>query len=531
MKSTQSGRPFLLLTGATGMVGSLLLAELLRSSDSVAVLVRSGAGESAAHRVERLMQRLERRFCREFVRPVVLSGNLTDSELGLSTLQRRWLEDNCGRVVHSAANLSFRPAAQHPQNEPFRSNVSGTQNLLEVCRSAEITEWHYVSTAYVAGLRSGRVREDECRVGQEFANDYERSKCMVEESLRSCAFISSLTVYRPSIVIDSDANGVMAPDFTINGTFTVFEALSQSFGLPESGRWFPRLGFRGDERKNIVPADWVARVMRGIIRRPLLHGATYHLTSEHGTAISEIEDGFHRAVASSDVRRPRSLRPLQGSIEEIAAPYVAAFLPYFRDDPVFDRQNLEHALKTISQSPCDEINASEIADLAMLNIRRRGTPTDAGRSNVVEIRSWTCLLTDAHSCDEFGTNQSCHGHAASELAVVLSGPGGGQWVISAAADGKIRGIREGVGGKLRVCCSAKVWTELILGNSLPKDALSHGLLLIENESIGDVCELNARVSDLRVVETTEMIERWIRNIRSRVAVSRGESGVSSVSSL
>jgi thioester reductase-like protein len=137
-----------------------------------------------------------------FVRPVVLDGELCSAGLGLSEIDHAWLKANCGSVIHSAANLLFKPASEHPDNEPYRTNVDGTRNLLELASSAGINEWHYVSTAYIAGLRTGRILERESNVGQEFGNDYERSKTMSEQMLRQSQQITSLTVYRPSIVID-----------------------------------------------------------------------------------------------------------------------------------------------------------------------------------------------------------------------------------------------------------------------------------------------------------------------------------------
>ena len=148
-------RPFVLLTGGTGLVGGLVLAQLMRNEIPVALVVRGNRRQLAVERVDILMRRLEERFGRLFVRPVVLEGDMCQPGLGLSDADRRWIAANCGSVIHSAANLLFRPASEHPDNEPYRTNVEGTRYLLEVMISAQITEWHYVSTAYIAGLRVG----------------------------------------------------------------------------------------------------------------------------------------------------------------------------------------------------------------------------------------------------------------------------------------------------------------------------------------------------------------------------------------
>ena len=358
-------RPYLLLTGATGLVGGMVLAKLISAGIRVAVLVRGNRRQSAAERIELLMQRLEQRLGQPLVRPKLLNGELCQPELVLNSADREWLSDNCGSVIHSAANLLFRPASEHPDNEPYRTNVDGTRNLLNVTTAAGISEWHYVSTAYVAGLRTGQVLEQDLNVGQEFANDYERSKTLAEETLRSTGSIQSLTVYRPSIVIDLHPTSGMKSDQTINSAFAMFQALSQRFGLPERGEWFRRLGFRGDERKNIVTVDWVAQMIAVISQNPALHGRSYHLTSANGTPASELENSFRAAVELSGVRLPAAGSQSLPLIDEQAAPFVAAFKPYFRDDPLFDRENSIDAMETCGLNDLPHLSTADLRDFCL----------------------------------------------------------------------------------------------------------------------------------------------------------------------
>lgn len=99
------------------------------------------------------------------------------------------------------------------------------------------------------------------------ATTHERSKVIAEDMVRTSPAIRSLTVYRPSIVIDLHPTTSMRSDQTINSAFVMFQTLSKQFGLPERGEWFRRLGFGGEERKNIVTVDWVAAMIAEIYRR------------------------------------------------------------------------------------------------------------------------------------------------------------------------------------------------------------------------------------------------------------------------
>ncbi|MCA9051770.1 MAG: SDR family oxidoreductase, partial [Planctomycetaceae bacterium] len=230
-----------LLTGSTGVVGRLLLANLLKSQSSVAVLVRSRPGASAAERVERGLCRLEDRFQIRLPRPTVLEGDLTMPGLGLSPRDRDRAAKNCRRVLHSAASLSFAPASQHSGNEPYRTNLDGTRHLTEFCEQAGISEFHYVSTAYVCGTQTGSIAETPS-AAQDFANDYERSKALAEEWLRERRPIRSLTIYRPSIVIDPQDPDAAETEQAITTAFATYQLLASKFGIPAPGTWLKNLG-------------------------------------------------------------------------------------------------------------------------------------------------------------------------------------------------------------------------------------------------------------------------------------------------
>ena len=66
----------------------------------------------------------------------------------------------CDGVVHTAAIVD----EDGDMDEFVRVNVGGTRNVVELCRRcAALERLHHVSTAYVAGLRSGLVLEEETK--------------------------------------------------------------------------------------------------------------------------------------------------------------------------------------------------------------------------------------------------------------------------------------------------------------------------------------------------------------------------------
>ena len=493
-------RPFVLLTGSTGLVGGLVLARLLECQIPVAVLVRGNRRQTAIERVEAVMGRLEERFRKLFVRPVVLDGDLCQPGLGLSEADGRWLAANCGSVIHSAANLLFKPASEHPDNEPYRTNVDGTRHLLQVTTAARITEWHYVSTAYIAGLRDGKILERECNVGQQFSNDYERSKVMAEEMVRQSPEIQTLTVYRPSIVIDLHPTTSMRSDQTINSAFAMFQMLSKQFGLPERGEWFRRLGFGGEERKNIVTVDWVAAMIAEIYLRPALHGSTYHLTSQAGTSASLLEDGFRAAVQISGMKLPPRHPEATALIDVHAAPFVAAFKPYFKDDPKFDRSNTQHAMETCSLVDVPVLTVEDLRDFSM-----RQTKLPEPVSVTTHLSAWNKFVNSAERRSPPLVHDGTH--RGTLIGLELSGLGGGQWLIEDTAHGLSLHVAAVNDAAVRCIATTTTINNLIENRLTVRNAIDEGQLLIEVNQTSDLVS-----PQLNGSQTEQVIHQFARLI-------------------
>lgn len=510
-------RPFVLLTGGTGLVGGLLLAQLLHFGIPVTLLVRGNRRQPGVVRVETVMRRLEERFERLFVRPVVLDGDLCQPGLGLSDPDRQWLAANCGSVIHSAANLLFRPAGEHPENEPYRTNVDGTRHLLDMMTAIHITEWHYVSTAYVAGLRSGRILEEESNAGQQFGNDYERSKLIAEEMLRTSPAIRSLTVYRPSIVIDLHPMTCMRSDQTINSAFMLYQTLSRRFGLLEHRESFQRLGFTGEECKNIVTVDWVTTMIAEIYRRPALHGSTYHLTSRNGTSVSRLEDGFRAAVLSSGAELPPQPASVTALIDKQAAPFVAAFKPYFKDDPEFDRTNTMRAVDICGASDQSELTVEHLRDFCM----RQSQPTrPADLSEETAGRSiWQQFVLSAERSSGLLNHDAVD--RGTLIGLELSGREGGQWLVEQTANGILLQQAATVFAPVCWITTARNMNELIDGRLSVRRALETGTLMLEADlSIGGTAP---ELTTAQAEQLIRQFERLIRGIPGSITDFRGQT--------
>lgn len=350
----------ILLTGATGLLGRFLLRDVSAQGRRVAVLVRGGTTAGAEARVDDLLRDWWEVAGVEVPRPVVLEGDITTPGLGLSATARDWVEANVDEVVHAAASLAFD--RRERDGEPYASNVGGTARVLEFCRTTGIRRLHHVSTAYVCGLRRGRVLETELDVGQTPGNDYERSKIESERAVRAADWLDVLTVYRPSIVVGELVNGFTNTFHGFYRPLRIVQPFVESFvqASLEPGSLLDVLGMTGAEHKNLVPVDWVSAVMSRIILDPALHGGTYHLTSTRPTGVGLLCRVFEQMVGEM-AARPNAAG--EGGPAPAFDPALLARLfgdqmqvyrAYWRDDPEFDVTATSRAVPDLPAPAIDE---------------------------------------------------------------------------------------------------------------------------------------------------------------------------------
>jgi thioester reductase-like protein len=350
----------LLLTGATGLLGQYLLRDFLLQGRQLAVVVRPSAGESARERVERLMIRWDKELGRQLRRPVCLEGDVASPGLGLGSAERNWIARHCGPVLHNAASL--RLFGKDRNQDPWLSNLTGTTHVLELCREAGLRELHYMSTAYVCGKRSGLVFESELNEGQDFNNDYERSKCESENCVRAADFLDSLTVYRPGIIVGDSQTGYTS---TYHGLYLYLRWVwlnSQALPREADGRYHApvRMHLRGDEACHIVPVDWVSAVTSYLLPRPECHGRTYHLTQQKPLTSLELEEALRDyfnyygptfAEPDADALAREEWNEWEESFYAMVAPYQQ----YWNLNLNFDTGNLQASAPHL---PCPPIDRS-----------------------------------------------------------------------------------------------------------------------------------------------------------------------------
>jgi thioester reductase-like protein len=284
------------ITGFPGFIGKRLVKRLLEDSDArVAALVEPRMVEAASKAAGELgsSDRVD-----------VLEGDITQQGLGLAPEQYERLVGETTVAYHLAAiyNLAV------PREVAERVNVGGTGNVLELCVKCDRLErLNYVSTAYVAGERTGVVYEHELALGQGFKNHYESTKFQAELWVREEMNRVPTTIYRPAIVVGDSRTGETQK---FDGPYYMLRSIS----LAEK-RHGPIAHFGASGAPfNVVPVDFVLDALMAAAGDPDAVNQTLHLVDPEPVTAREVMGLLAREYAGREPKLRLPAKAVSGSL-------------------------------------------------------------------------------------------------------------------------------------------------------------------------------------------------------------------------
>lgn len=263
----------ILLTGATGYLGSRLLYDLLVHSDAdVYCLVRSKGAQSGQARLEETMVHYFGQAALSLMtgRVAAVEGELERPGLGLSEEQRRKLQGRIDAIVHSAADVRhFGEAGQFE-----KSNLLGTKHLIALAQEAERPiRFHHISTLGIPedlalsgqweSLRGERSFPADVRVD----NLYTNSKLEAEKALFAAADRGlSVTVYRVGNLSCHSESGSFQRNIDSNAFYRMFKAMLLLGKAPEA-----------DWEVDFTPIDYAGKAIVHLALRSDTAGRVIHI--------------------------------------------------------------------------------------------------------------------------------------------------------------------------------------------------------------------------------------------------------------
>jgi thioester reductase-like protein len=256
----------ILLTGATGFLGSHLLFDLLRHSDShVVALVRGATDRASQDRLAEALQSFGLPWSAELQRRVtVVAGDIQRPFLGWAPQRWQSLSGEIDSVVNVAAAVDFLRGYRSLR----QSNVTGPLTLAQFAMTGRPKPLHHISSIAVfneVGIDSMGEDDPVAHVDRLFAG-YDKSKWAAEAALRRAREHGlTVTFLRPGGIGGHTETGAYNPKDLSSAFIAAWLALRS---MPE---------FR---YLNVAPVDWVSRIAAQIVLEPTAWGYNYNLVGK-----------------------------------------------------------------------------------------------------------------------------------------------------------------------------------------------------------------------------------------------------------
>jgi len=295
------------LTGATGFVGSVVLERLLMAGDvEVVALVRARDDAAALERLRGTARATwgDADVLRGRVR--VLAADLERPGLGLRPEAHEALAAQAGTIVHAAASVSFAL----PLEEARAINVEGTRRMVELAARARerglAGRLVHISTAYVHGRTEALGREDGPVGTPEFRNTYEQTKWEAEAVV--AALGGATAIVRPSIVVGDSRTGWTS---SFNVIYTPLRAVAE--------RVLTYVPASPTSLLDLVAIDQVVDVVAGLVDRP---GWTGTVQAVAGDDAPVMQDFANLVCGHLDIPQPARCEPGDAALNGVYAPYA-----------------------------------------------------------------------------------------------------------------------------------------------------------------------------------------------------------------
>ena len=305
------------ITGATGVVGSALVAELCANEPiELQLLVRAKDQSDLARRRTEMLAFWEIAENSDIARRItLLRGDVTLPNFGLSDEAYGQIAAQTTHIVHSAAIVKMNL----PFEEARRSAVTSVSSILQLAKQCQangvLQKVDIVSTVGVSGLTPGLMPEEPMLNVEKFHNTYEASKSEAERYIFANQGELPLTIHRPSMVVGHADTGKIIH-------FQVFYHLCEFLSGRHTSGFIPKTN---GVSLDTIPVSYVAKAIAFSAANPnATRGRIFHLCSGPNTAVpvNELVTLVQSTFASSKGKKPTAI---PSGVFRAALPVMAWF--------------------------------------------------------------------------------------------------------------------------------------------------------------------------------------------------------------
>lgn len=277
-----------LLTGATGFLGSHILFELLKLDKiKTYVLVRGVDKEDAQsrlyHRLSYYFPDLDWKLAGEKL--VVINGDITKTLLGLPEPDYQLLRQKVDTVIHCAALVKHYGDERELQS----INVLGVHNILKFSKDKYLA---HISTLSVAGDYTAQKRQDlrfdepSLDIGQKFDDNYyvqtkyEAEKAVLEQMQEGM----DGTIIRVGNLTGRYSDGVFQPNIDENKFYQILKSLIEIGFVPDS---------MAETKIELTPVDLCAKAIIKLIMMEESTGNTFHVFNQNKIKAKDFFQRLH----------------------------------------------------------------------------------------------------------------------------------------------------------------------------------------------------------------------------------------------
>lgn len=274
----------ILLTGATGYLGSHILYDLLQQTKAkVYALVRpSQGGSSGIERIQSVMSGYFGLGISDLIKGRVKTvyGDLEQADLGLSAVDRQMLELRIDGIIHSAADVRhFGDSAAFD-----RTNVTGTLELLKIAQAKPGVSFHHVSTMGIPEDLANERKWESVLDLSSFPEDlnvdnlYTNSKLAAEKLLFQAAQAGTpVSIYRAGNLTAHSANGRFQRNIDSNAYYRMMKAMLLLGKAPQA-----------DWHTDFTPIDYASRAIVELSVRQKSANRIFHICNPNPLPYDEL---------------------------------------------------------------------------------------------------------------------------------------------------------------------------------------------------------------------------------------------------